>query len=292
MDEKWHSEHRSVMADFLSFLNDPNTKIDGKVVGQFFVLKGGTALLFCHGLDRFSEDLDFDAFDVEQRALIPLVIRFCAARGFGCTVKKDTETTQRVMVKYNDDDIQHPLKVECSCRQKLLIKEDVVEINGIRTYSIDRLFRQKMGAYMSRDTLRDLYDVTFILKNHFDKLAQESLGLAMDSFSVKGLDHFDIVTETQKDPLIDNDALAEHFLDAFDRLGILAVRESIDEPVVRQSNQESQQVVDESVGTVPAKAKEVLKEFYDWREKGYPERHCTKEKMQEGSPRVTKTRHR
>lgn len=25
------------------------------------VLKGGTALLLCYGLDRFSEDLDFDA---------------------------------------------------------------------------------------------------------------------------------------------------------------------------------------------------------------------------------------
>ena len=34
------------------------------------VLKGGTALLLCYGLDRFSEDLDFDA--PKKFSLVPI----------------------------------------------------------------------------------------------------------------------------------------------------------------------------------------------------------------------------
>ncbi|WP_164821354.1 nucleotidyl transferase AbiEii/AbiGii toxin family protein [Paenibacillus koleovorans] len=37
------------------------SKINQSINSDNFVLKGGTGLLFCHGLDRFSEDIDLDA---------------------------------------------------------------------------------------------------------------------------------------------------------------------------------------------------------------------------------------
>ena len=63
------------------------------------VLKGGTALLLCYGLDRFSEDLDFDApkkMNLESRlekALSGIVASQTITR------TKDTDTVQRYRVK-------------------------------------------------------------------------------------------------------------------------------------------------------------------------------------------------
>jgi predicted nucleotidyltransferase component of viral defense system len=62
------------------------------------VPKDGTALLLCYGLDRFSEDLDFDApkrFNVATRVerLLQGVATHQEVR-----VVKDTETVQRLKV--------------------------------------------------------------------------------------------------------------------------------------------------------------------------------------------------
>ena len=48
--KKWQIERLEV---FKKILNK---------IGDNFVLKGGTALLLYYGLDRFSEDIDLDAF--------------------------------------------------------------------------------------------------------------------------------------------------------------------------------------------------------------------------------------
>ena len=41
----------------------------------------------------------------------------------------------------------------------------------------------------------------------------------------KGLDYFDLLVETQSDPLIDNDKLLEDFLTAWDKIGLNFDRE-------------------------------------------------------------------
>ena len=51
------------------------------------VLKGETALLFCYGLDRFSEDLDFDAQNSNLNTLA-LIERFSKKYNYDCNVKK------------------------------------------------------------------------------------------------------------------------------------------------------------------------------------------------------------
>ena len=47
----WKEMHGDVIDRFLLYLNSKTDQ---------FILKGGTALLECYGLDRFSEDIDFD----------------------------------------------------------------------------------------------------------------------------------------------------------------------------------------------------------------------------------------
>ncbi len=129
------------------------------------VLKGGTALLLCYGLDRFSEDLDFDApkkLNLESRienALRPITQQLRITR------TKDTDTVQRYRIEYESGSVQGRLKVEVSCRDAV-DETDVLERHGVRTYRAARLIAQKINALENRTTARDLYDVHF-LATHF-----------------------------------------------------------------------------------------------------------------------------
>lgn len=99
------------------------------------VLKGGTALLLCYGLDRFSEDLDFDApkrFNISNR--VEKVLSRMAS-DFNIKTVKDTETVHRLKIHYRNDSIARLLKIETSFRQPPN-KHDIVEIDGIKTYRI------------------------------------------------------------------------------------------------------------------------------------------------------------
>ena len=129
------------------------------------VLKGGTALLLCYGLDRFSEDLDFDApkkLNLESRiehALRPITQQLRITR------TKDTDTVQRYRIEYECAAVQSRLKVEVSCRDAVA-DADVLVREAVRTYRIGRLIEQKTRAMENRTTARDLYDVHF-LATHF-----------------------------------------------------------------------------------------------------------------------------
>ncbi len=84
------------------------------------ILKGGTALLLAYGLNRFSEDLDFDSnkhLRLENRiekASGPLV------KVESVDVPKNTETVQRYRVKYSMKAMSGVLKIEVSCRDSLM----------------------------------------------------------------------------------------------------------------------------------------------------------------------------
>lgn len=52
--EDWKMKHRGIMVLFLRFINN---------LSSDFILKGGTALMLCYSLDRFSEDIDLNGFN-------------------------------------------------------------------------------------------------------------------------------------------------------------------------------------------------------------------------------------
>lgn len=54
----WRPEHGKTIYSFLEYLNKRSDN---------FILKGGTALLTCYELDRFSEDIDLDGKRMEER---------------------------------------------------------------------------------------------------------------------------------------------------------------------------------------------------------------------------------
>lgn len=129
------------------------------------VLKGGTALLLCYGLDRFSEDLDFDAprrFNLAGR-VERVLSRF--AQESSIKVVKDTATVQRLKVHYRKGAVDRLLKIETSFRQTPATNS--VEIHsGIKTYKVSSLIDQKLAALVGRTKARDLYDVAFLARTY------------------------------------------------------------------------------------------------------------------------------
>lgn len=61
MSNDWRTEHKKVIETVLSIFNKNTDK---------YILKGGTALMQCYGLDRFSEDIDMDSIDTDSEKYI------------------------------------------------------------------------------------------------------------------------------------------------------------------------------------------------------------------------------
>lgn len=145
--------------------------------GLPMVLKGGTALRLCYGLDRFSEDLDFDC--AKSLNLEPTIKEVYAHLGKSkghlrnpeIAIKKDTDTVKRYRITYGDG---INLKLETSLRGTP-DDNNLTEINGILTYKIDQLIKQKLSALKGRTAARDLHDVIYLYENFLDSFGADEL---------------------------------------------------------------------------------------------------------------------
>jgi predicted nucleotidyltransferase component of viral defense system len=144
---------------------------------------GGTSLRFCHGLDRFSEDLDFDFSGGDMETIREPFSDFrkrITKEGIDCIIEhnyKETDNFCRIVFpdvarKYNLSDP----------RKKLWIKIDIQKNRtGYQkeTHFVNRfgmyypvslpvkniLFSMKAVALVSRTKARDMYDFSFLSNN-------------------------------------------------------------------------------------------------------------------------------
>jgi hypothetical protein len=204
---EWQQERAEVIASFLAYLNEKNSD---------YVLKGETALLMCYGLDRNSEDVDLDG---KAPGIAEIVKDFCDTHNYTYRVAKDTDTVKRYMINYGT--AGRPMKVEISFRRKVIRDDELRTINGILTYDINTLCIMKTNAYAGRDTIRDLYDLSFICRDYYGELAPQTIAVLRGALEYKGIEQFDYIVREQHDELIDEGRLANDFLAMFDRLGLL-----------------------------------------------------------------------
>jgi predicted nucleotidyltransferase component of viral defense system len=176
-------------------------------------LKGGTALLLCYGLDRFSEDIDLDGgkkVNLQNRlgTILERVTRMHDIR-----IVKDTDTVQRLKIRYETAKVAGMLKVEVSYRQGFL-DTDIVSIDGIKTYAVARLIEQKLSALEGRTTARDLYDVAFLAQRYAKDFSNAALARALSIAA-------------------DVNALESRFRPAFEADDLFADKASVDSVILR-----------------------------------------------------------
>ena len=79
----------------------------------------------------------------------------------------------------------------------------------------------KANAYIGRDKIRDLYDLSFICNRYWDTLPAALKTVIRNAVEYKGIEQFDYIIREQQDDLIDKDKLADDFLSMYDKLGLL-----------------------------------------------------------------------
>jgi hypothetical protein len=155
------------------------------------LLKGGTALLLAYGLQRFSEDLDFDS---PQRLNLESRIRRHIPAGVALTnidVLKNTETVTRYRLNYDSADGPGRLKIEVSHRGPAANERDVRVVDGIRVAALPTIVDQKLLAAHdgvdTRSAARDLYDLHH-LAAHFPAVFSPGLAARLQEFSASPSD--------------------------------------------------------------------------------------------------------
>ena len=208
----WRERHKQTIEEFLGFLNQRT---------DVYVLKGGTALMECYGLDRFSEDIDLDGSNKEK--VFEIMDQFCKEFNYDFRVAKDTPMVTRFMVDYKGKNQKgpKPLKIEISHRRDNIPEREITKRNGITTYKLNNLALMKANAYSARDKIRDLHDVAYIVNNYSSELNPLVLDGLRSALEQKGIEHIEYVVKTQNDDLIDKEKLIESSLEAFDKLGLL-----------------------------------------------------------------------
>ena len=144
-------------------------------VGENFILKGGTALRFFYGLDRYSEDLDFDSMGQGLNILKKLE-NHKNFKHWKIYEKKTTDSTTRLTIDYGGKNEigAYPLKIDISGRDKIRLRAGLLKfskIDGVNVYNIETLVDMKSAAFCARNKIRDFYDIGFLLEKypqHFD----------------------------------------------------------------------------------------------------------------------------
>ena len=138
-----------------------------------YVLKGGTALAFAYGLDRHSTDIDFAAAEpVYIKDRIHSGLQDAGVGMAAFIVAKDTAIGQRLKVHYTEPgtDTDRLMNVDMSFRT-VPSEDDIIVVNGIRTYKVTSIFDQKLSAAKGRTVARDLYDLAFLASEYGDQLS-------------------------------------------------------------------------------------------------------------------------
>lgn len=211
----WKEKHKQVIEQIIEGINNRSTD---------YILKGGTALMLCYDLTRFSEDIDLDSTD--RQTIFVIVKHLCEVNNYLCRIAKQTETVSRIMINYGGN---KPLKVEVSHRRAFIPEEEICIRYGIRVYRLNNLAVLKANAYAQRDKLRDLFDICYLVNNKYSDLDTATRSVIRTTVEYKGFEQFDYITREQSDDLIDNGQLASDFIDMYNNLGLLYSKQDVKE---------------------------------------------------------------
>lgn len=175
-----------------------------------FVFKGGTYLWFFHGLDRFSEDLDFTSQDKINKELATKVSEDLRFLGIENTVKIMSDDERTLSLRFSargplytsEIDICH-VYVEISKREQVVRRPMALELKSdayglpvkiISGMDLNEVAAEKVRAVITRDRARDVYDLAYLItkKNvEFDeelvneKLKYYNLRFSKETFLAK-----------------------------------------------------------------------------------------------------------
>lgn len=148
---------------------------------------GGTSLRLLRGLDRFSEDLDFDLTGELDFKNLDLIIRTVVNRFLKENIAVGlyrNKKLHRIYYELRFPNLLYDLKLSKNRDEKLMIKIDIEKfwqghhketilfnrygvLANVVTASLDNILVQKISAYKNRrqTMARDIYDIVWLISN-------------------------------------------------------------------------------------------------------------------------------
>ena len=163
------------------------------------IFGGGTMLRLCHGLDRYSVDLDFwVAKDIDwakyYRKMEKYLLQFY-------TLADSANKHFTILFELKSPLFPRALKIEIRKEIKIIKTETCIAYSAnsniqvlIKTVALEEMMKSKIEAFLSRKEIRDAYDIEFLLKRGIllsaeneipSKLLAELKKLGKKDFSVK-----------------------------------------------------------------------------------------------------------
>lgn len=150
-------KHKLYMAQILSLI------FKDKELCNILGFKGGTALMFFHGLPRFSTDLDFNLLEADKLDTTFNKVRQILTR-FG-TIDDEAKKQFGPVLVLDYGKGERMLKVEISTRQYDNHYETLTLAGtDIRVLTLPDMFAHKLCAMGERLSPRDVFDVWFFLQ--------------------------------------------------------------------------------------------------------------------------------
>jgi predicted nucleotidyltransferase component of viral defense system len=133
------------------------------------VFGGGTMLRLCHGLQRYSVDLDFWFIkDISQKIYFDKIRR---------ALEKDYEITDAQMKRYTlllelrSANYPRRLKIEirreikdCDYQEKIAFSPFSSRQVLLRSHTLVQTMKNKISAFIERGEIRDCFDIEFLLR--------------------------------------------------------------------------------------------------------------------------------
>lgn len=139
--------------------------------GKFFmqlVFGGGTMLRLCHGLNRFSVDLDFWVIKDMAPGFFENM-KTCLAKHYD--IRDSAEKFYTILFELKSPGYPGSLKLEIRREVKKIRTEQVIAYSRyantqvfLKAVSLSDMMASKLEAFLDRKEIRDVFDMEFLLK--------------------------------------------------------------------------------------------------------------------------------
>jgi len=137
------------------------------------VFGGGTMLRLCHGLDRYSVDLDFwfikkvqeDVYFDKVKKTMEKTYEITDAQAKHYTLLfeiRDSEYPKRLKIE-----IRREMK-ECDYQEKIAFSPFSTRQVALRAHTLEQTMKNKIAAFLDRGEIRDCFDIEFLLRRGID----------------------------------------------------------------------------------------------------------------------------
>jgi predicted nucleotidyltransferase component of viral defense system len=133
------------------------------------VFGGGTMLRLCHGLNRFSIDLDFWLQSEKASPDLPDALKRYLANYY--TIKDATDKFYTILLELKSPRYLRSLKIEIRKEAGKFRTEQAIAYSRystlqvlMKTVSLPDMMASKVNAFLNRKEIRDVYDLEFLVK--------------------------------------------------------------------------------------------------------------------------------